>query len=158
MVVNELNEHECREVLARASVGRLGCSREDQPYVVPVYFAYEHDYIYVFATVGQKIEWMRSNPKVCMQMDEIGKDGHWVSVIANGRYEELPELGRAEERAHARRLLESHHDWWLNAMAERRTRSEDSSIAPIFFRIHVDSIAGLSAVAETRQTTAPQHR
>jgi nitroimidazol reductase NimA-like FMN-containing flavoprotein (pyridoxamine 5'-phosphate oxidase superfamily) len=70
-----------------------------------------------------------------------------VSVIANGRYEELPEPQFTQERAHARKLLEKRHDWWLNAMAERRMSSPDQSVEPIFFRIHVDSVTGLRGEA-----------
>ena len=45
MVVNEMSEKECRELLSRTSIGRLGCSQADQPYVVPIYFAFELDYL-----------------------------------------------------------------------------------------------------------------
>ncbi len=34
---------------------------------------------------------MRANPRVCVEMDEIAAYDQWVSVIAVGRYEELPE-------------------------------------------------------------------
>jgi nitroimidazol reductase NimA-like FMN-containing flavoprotein (pyridoxamine 5'-phosphate oxidase superfamily) len=43
--------------------------------------------IYALSTVGQKIEWMRQNPKVCLQVDEIANQSEWMSVIANGTYE-----------------------------------------------------------------------
>jgi len=71
MIINEMTEKECGTVLARSSIGRLGCALDNQPYVVPIYFAYEPGYIYVLSTLGQKIEWMRTNPKVCIQVDEI---------------------------------------------------------------------------------------
>jgi hypothetical protein len=40
MEINELTAQECSGFLERASLGRLGCSFENQPYVVPVHFAY----------------------------------------------------------------------------------------------------------------------
>jgi nitroimidazol reductase NimA-like FMN-containing flavoprotein (pyridoxamine 5'-phosphate oxidase superfamily) len=156
MMTNELTQKACREVLARSRVVRLGRSLDNQPYVVPVYFAYEADYMYMFATLGQKIEWMRLNPKVCMQVDEIANAAGWVSVIANGRYQELAEPGFVEERAHAYKLLERHHGWWLNALAERHMKApDDLAIAPIFFRIHIDSMTGLSATTETLGNRPP---
>jgi hypothetical protein len=103
--------------------------------------------MYVFSTYWQKIEWMRANPKVCIEIDEITKEPHWVSVIAKGRYQELPEPQYAAERAHARELLGKQYQWWLNALAERRTKLDDSLIMPLFFRIHIDSMTGLCAVA-----------
>ena len=143
MRIDELNETECRQILSRASSARLGCSLSDQPYVVPVGIAYKEDYIYVFSTMGQKIKWMRSNPKVCVQIDEIRSQSDWVSVIANGEYQELPEPQFEQERTHARTLLQKRHHWWLNAMAERRIRMRDEEIKSLFFRIRVSSVTGL---------------
>ena len=147
MQIDELTEAECREILGRASIARLGCSFQDQPYVVPVGMAYESDYIYVFSTMGQKIEWMRTNPKVCVQVDE-GNDEGWASVIAYGEYQELPEPQFEDERNRARKLLQKRHHWWLNAMAERRIRMRDEEITPLFFRIRVGSVTGLRGAGE----------
>lgn len=150
MRIDELNNAECRDVLARASMARLGCSLNDQPYVVPVGIAYEEDYIYVFSTLGQKIKWMRSNPKVCVQIDEIKSQSDWVSVVANGEYQELPEPQFEQERAQARSLLQKRHHWWLNAMAERRIVMRDEEIKPLFFRIRVGSVSGLRGMSEDK--------
>ena len=49
---------------------------------------------------------MRANPLVCVEVDEVAAYDQWLSVIAIGRYEELPETpgsdvvhGRAPERS-----------------------------------------------------------
>jgi nitroimidazol reductase NimA-like FMN-containing flavoprotein (pyridoxamine 5'-phosphate oxidase superfamily) len=145
MVINEMTEQECREALARTSFGRLGCSLGDQPYIVPICLANDGDFIYVFSTLGKKIVWMRANPKVCIQIDEINAQSQWSSIIVNGRYEELPEPQHAGECKHARQLLEKQSQWWLNTFAERQLRLGDKLIEPLFFRIHVDSMTGLRA-------------
>jgi uncharacterized protein len=145
MLIEKMTEMECREVLARASIGRLGCSRDDQPYVVPICLAYEQDYFYVLSTLGQKIEWMRDNPKVCVEIEEIASRFEWTSVVVNGRYQELPEPQFTAERALGRALLEKRALWWQTALAERQLKSEDSLIPPLFFRIHVESLTGLRA-------------
>jgi hypothetical protein len=149
MRIDELNETECREILSRSSIARLGCSQNDQPYVVPVGIAYEAEYIYVFATPGKKIEWMRANPKVCVQADEVTNQSDWTSVIANGEYQELPEPQFTDERNHARKLFEKRHHWWLNALAQRRIQMRDEEIIPLFFRIHVHSMTGLRGVSKS---------
>ena len=64
MLVREMSQQECKELLARLGFGRLACAQENRPYIVPIYFASEPDRLYGFATMGQKIEWMRSNPIV----------------------------------------------------------------------------------------------
>jgi nitroimidazol reductase NimA-like FMN-containing flavoprotein (pyridoxamine 5'-phosphate oxidase superfamily) len=146
MVITQMAEEECRALLARASLGRLGCSRDNQPYVVPIYYAYEPDFVYVLSTFGQKNEWMRANPKVCLEVDEITNQSQWKSVVASGRYQELPEPQYTAEREHARTLLGKRCLWWQNALGERQLRLGDHAIAPLFFRIHVDSISGLRAI------------
>jgi nitroimidazol reductase NimA-like FMN-containing flavoprotein (pyridoxamine 5'-phosphate oxidase superfamily) len=145
MVITQMAEEECRAFLGDASFGRLGCSREDQPYVLPLYFAYEAGFIYALSTFGQKNEWMRTNPKVCLEVDEITNQSEWTSVIATGRYQELPEPRFTTEREHARALLGKRQLWWQNALGERQISLGDHAIAPLFFRIHVDSITGLRA-------------
>ena len=93
MVIREMSREECLRVLAGARLARLACAHENQPYVVPVYLAYHEasGCLYGFTTPGQKVEWMRANPLVCVEVDEIAAYDQWVSVIAIGRYEELPE-------------------------------------------------------------------
>jgi uncharacterized protein len=151
MVINEMTEEECGAFLANASLGRLGCSLDNQPYVVPIYFAYEPHYIYALSTSGHKTEWMRANPKVCLEVDEIANQSQWVSVIVRGRYQELPEPQYTAEREHARKLLEKHYLWWQNALAERQLKLGGDSIAPFFIRIYIDSMTGLRAVGESAE-------
>lgn len=148
MLIQQISETECREVLANATVARLGCSLDDQPYVVPIVVAYEPEYLYFFSTVGKKIKWMRSNPKVCVQVDGVHGQSDWVSVVANGEYQELEEPRYSDERNHARKLLQARHNWWLNALAERRTQLRDQEIKPIFARIRLTSLTGLRGTQE----------
>ena len=148
MEINEMTSEECSAFLERTSLGRLGCSYEKQPYVVPIHFAYDSGYLYVFSTFGQKVKWMRANPKVCVQTDETENQGGWISVIANGQYEELPEPQYTAERKHASSLLSKSSHWWLNALGERQMRVGDKSIEPLFFRIRIHSMSGLRATNE----------
>ena len=88
MLIHELSPTECAEVLGRTNLGRLGCSRFDQPYIVPIHFSYdaERNCAYAFSTIGQKIEWMRENPKICLEVDDIADKDHWTTVLVTGRY------------------------------------------------------------------------
>jgi len=155
MIVNPISDEECSAILRRASIGRLACARDNEPYVVPIYLAYEAGYAYVFSTFGQKIRWMRANPKVCLEIDEIASESEWAAVIVNGRYEELVEPQYSDERMYARTLLaRQHQHWWLNAAAERRLDSDDELVDPLFFRIRIDSMTGLRAVAESTESAS----
>ena len=106
------------------------------------------DYIYVFSTLGQKIKWMRQNPKVCLQADEIGHGSNWTSVVVTGTYLELHEVHYASLREHAKELLAEHSEWWRTPLAERREKISDLAIETVFFRIDIASMSGLRAIPE----------
>jgi len=150
MRIIAISQQECSELLERVPIGRLACSLGDQPYVVPVAFSYEAGRIYIFSTLGKKIEWMRQNPKVCLQADEIGNSSNWVSVVVMGTYFELHELQYASERQHAIEQIAQYSQWWRNPLAERREQTSDLAIEPVFFRIDITSMSGLRGVPEAK--------
>ena len=145
MIINKLTPEECTSLLEKATLARLACALDNQPYVIPIYVAYDDGNLYALATLGQKVEWMRANPKVCLQVDEIQNHEQWVSVVVNGQYLELREPQYSEEHAHAKKLLEKRHRWYQAAMAERQMTAGDHLIAPLFFRVQIDSVTGLQA-------------
>ena len=142
------SDQECEELLERVPFGRLACALDNQPYVVPVAFSYEPGHIYVFSTVGKKIEWMRQNPKVCLQVDEVGNRSSWTSVVVSGKYVELREPQYTAEKERARELLSESAQWWTVPMAQRREQADDISIHPVFFRIDIESMSGLRGIPE----------
>ena len=148
MLIQEMTEDDCRDALAGSNFGRLACARDNQPYVVPISFAYDGLHVYAFSTPGQKIDWMRSNPLVCLETDERTRRDRWISVIVYGRYQELPDtMEFARERAHAHQALQERAKWWDYATvpgAEWRRKS--STFTPIFYRIQIEKITGHRAV------------
>ena len=146
MRIIPMSEQECIELLKRVSIARLGCSLDNQPYVVPVGFSYEAGYIYMFSTLGKKIEWMRKNPKVCLQADEIGNRSNWFSVIVMGTYLELREPQYSAERQHALGRLKQYSAYWEDPLAERREQTNDLEIETVFLRIEIESTSGLRTI------------
>lgn len=105
MQIQRLTEEECYAALNKTGFGRLACARDDQPYVVPVYFVVGDQCLYSFALPGQKIEWMRTNRRVCLECDTVGGGDDWTSVVAFGLYQELSdtdEYQRERMLAHRR--------------------------------------------------------
>ena len=149
MLIHELTASECRKELLGGGLGRLACSRENQPYVVPLYFAFDGEDIYAFSMLGQKIEWMRTNPLVCLEIDRVESTRDWTCVIVMGRYEEIDESDDPDARRHAHELLQRRAMWWEpGALPTDRHRDEANAI-PIFFRITIDRLSGRRAVAGT---------
>jgi len=73
------------ELLSTSKVGRLGLSLNDNPYVVPVSYWYHEGKIYFHSSEGKKILYIKENPQVCFEVDELAEDGSWKSVIAYGK-------------------------------------------------------------------------
>ncbi|HUJ40975.1 MAG TPA: pyridoxamine 5'-phosphate oxidase family protein [Candidatus Acidoferrales bacterium] len=152
MRITELNGPECREVLTRQGVGRLACARENQPYIVPIYYAAEDDCLYGFATAGRKIDWMRTNPRVCVQADEIRSPSEWQSVIVLGRYEELSDDERhGQARKRAIGLLARRESWWKGAYAADQLRQHSGDPVPVVFCVHISEITGHRAEPDPAQ-------
>jgi nitroimidazol reductase NimA-like FMN-containing flavoprotein (pyridoxamine 5'-phosphate oxidase superfamily) len=144
--VKKMKPQECGELLARLGFGRLACARDNQPYILPIYFAYEPERLYGFATFGRKIEWMRLNPLVCVQADEIRSQNNWASVIVRGRYEELldtPEY--AKQRNQVQALLGKRSLWWQPGYAASQVRGLSKPTKPVFYCIHIEEMTGLRA-------------
>ena len=156
MVIQEMRRDDCLHVLARTRLGRLACARENQPYIVPIYFVYQEPFLYGFTTAGQKVDWMRSNPLVCVELDEVGDSDEWTSVVIFGRYEELPETSEGEqERERAHDLLQRHARWWEPGCACRTQHDRLRPLTPVFYRIRIGQITGRRAKpdqVESRQS------
>jgi uncharacterized protein len=152
MFIHEMTINECRTALEKAKVGRLACARDDQPYVVPINFAFDGNHLYGFTTLGQKVEWMRSNPLVCLELDEVISNDQWVSIVIFGRYEELPDTPDYQyARTHAHELLSRHAMWWEPAYISQQHRDQPHSLTPIFYRVHIQKMTGHRATPENEQ-------
>jgi nitroimidazol reductase NimA-like FMN-containing flavoprotein (pyridoxamine 5'-phosphate oxidase superfamily) len=140
MVIHEMPPDECRQMLARIRLARLACARNNQPYVVPIHVDLDGGFLYAYATLGQKIEWMRENPLVCVEMDELTSHGQWATLIVFGKYEELPKTAEHQAaRDVAEKLFQQHPMWWQPASVPVGSATQRM---PIVFRIAVDQVTG----------------
>lgn len=64
MRLREMLSSECSMLIAEQRVARLGCCRDNQPYVVPIYYVRAEGQIFGFSMPGRKIEFMRSIPLI----------------------------------------------------------------------------------------------
>ena len=143
MFIHEMTVDECCDALKKTGLGRIACAQDNQPYIVPIYFAFDGTYIYGFTTLGQKIEWTRLNPLVCFEVDEVVSHNEWMSIVVFGRYEELPDEPEYEnQRIRAHAFLQKRAMWWEPAYISQEHRDQPHSLTPIFFRIHVEKMTG----------------
>ncbi len=152
MLIRDMTHDECAQALERANVGRLGCARSDQPYVVPVYFSYDRKHLYGVTTLGLKIEWMRSNPLVCLEIDERTNHYQWMSVVVFGLYEELPDTPKYKDaRQYAIKVLQKRANWWQPACVATEKREQRP---PIFYRIDIKRVTGHRATPDPIEAIA----
>ena len=140
MLIEAMTVEECWAMLARNNIARLACARDNQPYVVPLRLDLDGQFLYGYTALGRKIEWMRTNPLVCLEYDEVTTDRVWASLIVFGHYEELPHIPENEDaRRVADRLFQRHPMWWEPATVPLGGQERHP---PIVFRIHIDSLTG----------------
>lgn len=145
------NRQVVEELLRSAAVCRIGLvpgaggtEGDDYPYVVPVHFVYTEGRILVHsAREGRKIDMIRKNPKVCLEIDEyLGLKSAESACGYGSRFRSLIAFGRArfveaeEEKRGALQLL----------MAKYAERSFDFSAGDVegvgIIEIELDNITG----------------
>lgn len=84
-----LQEDEARALLSACGMGHLGCVDGGEPYVVPINYLLDEGSIYSHSLPGRKIDAMRANSRVCLQVNQIDDDFHWRSAIAFGNFQEV---------------------------------------------------------------------
>lgn len=147
MIIKELDKQQIQSTLAANNLGRLACVKDGQPYVVPITFSFSGIYLYSFSMPGQKVEWMRLNPKVCVQVDEFANAREWKSVVVNGVYEELPDrIGFKHDRERAWSLLSQHANWWEPGGLKPITPPLSAASPHLFYRIVIESMTGRQAL------------
>jgi len=159
MLITKIRSRECRELLTRLGFGRLGCSNNDRPYIVPIYFAFDTERLCCFSTLGRKIEWMRENPLVCVEVDEIRGHDDWVSVIVLGKYLEIPNTpAYSKNREEIRSVLQRRSLWWQSGYTASQIRRRSKPVAPVFYIIQIEAVTGLRGSPNTREAGRPRSR
>jgi nitroimidazol reductase NimA-like FMN-containing flavoprotein (pyridoxamine 5'-phosphate oxidase superfamily) len=96
-MMGELSTREIDEVLRSEVLGRIGCVADGWPYVVPINYVYDGEFVYSHSPLGLKVRAMRDHPLVCFEVEQIRSMSNWRTVVARGRFEEL--FHDQEERA-----------------------------------------------------------
>lgn len=145
-MISELSNRQIERVLTSGIVGRLACCYKNVPYVVPIVYVLDGDYIYAHSQEGQKIKFMRENPSVCLLVDEIDSMANWRSVVVTGKYEELKTVAAKKAAAY---LINELTEPLIASSATRRPHRESNppfvvkkGRRAIYFRIKIISASG----------------
>jgi nitroimidazol reductase NimA-like FMN-containing flavoprotein (pyridoxamine 5'-phosphate oxidase superfamily) len=56
MILKEMSRKECVDTLAAGRTGWIASAHDNQPYIVPIHYAFSGNYIFCFSMPGKKIE------------------------------------------------------------------------------------------------------
>lgn len=146
MIIRELSLAQCAALISDNRLARLACAIDNQPYLVPIFYAYDDRCTYSFTMPGRKLDMMRRNPQVALLVEEKGEARAWRSVVAEGRFEELPDrIGFKRERDRAWSLLSQNANWWEPGALKPVIPPLAEHSSHVFFRIHVERMSGREA-------------
>jgi nitroimidazol reductase NimA-like FMN-containing flavoprotein (pyridoxamine 5'-phosphate oxidase superfamily) len=134
----EMRDAEIYDLLRQIGYGHLACSEDEQPYVVPIYFAYDDD-IFIYTTVGKKSSVMDKNPKVCLQVEKILPNSMWKSVIVMGMAHRIAEQC---EREIAIEKIREQNPSLMPALAIKWSNDWIRKNVEAVYRIKISSLTG----------------
>jgi nitroimidazol reductase NimA-like FMN-containing flavoprotein (pyridoxamine 5'-phosphate oxidase superfamily) len=138
-MADTMNDQQARELLQSARIARLGCIVNGEPYIVPINYLFEGNYIYGHSLEGVKIAALRENPRACVQVDEVESDLRWSSALAFGRFEEI--VKSSERTEILTKLLKR---FPVMTPVESAIVRDGIALEIIVYRIRVDRITGVS--------------
>jgi nitroimidazol reductase NimA-like FMN-containing flavoprotein (pyridoxamine 5'-phosphate oxidase superfamily) len=143
VMFGKLDEKQIDEVLRQETVGRIAYIADGWPTIVPITFVYNGEgYVFCHSAEGHKTTWMRQNPQVGFEVEQIRSMSDWRTVVARGTFELLaPDQDEKIMDFAARlfaagppgaRVLDRHED------VHRR----EGIVRPVMFRLHLTEISG----------------
>ena len=137
MSISKLGDRDSLAILREGTLGRLGCIAADWPYVVPVNYFFDGRDIYIHTLPGKKLDALRANSRVCLQVDDIKDSYNWRSMIAYGTFEEV---SNEETRENVLTKLYSR----LPHMTPVESKMVEGAKGTVVFRIKVEEVTGMA--------------
>lgn len=126
-MIVDLTQAECEKIVAANRYAHMACCDGDEPYLVPITYVYDGGFFYGFTHEGTKIELLRKNPKMCVQVENVKGEREWESVMCWGLFE--PVTG-AENVQRVKMLFAEQHGASVLA-------GEEPAISPMVQRLNV---------------------
>lgn len=159
----EMPHDQIDDVLTNVGYGHFACSSDDQPYVLPINYAYKKPHVYIYTTAGLKSEIIERNPLVCLQVEEFLPDGNWRSVVVTGKATLLKDPA---EREKAVGIIRSSNPTLMPALALKWRDNWIRENIEVVYRIDDVSLTGLrsgsvqmaAAAARPAAAAAPKEK
>lgn len=140
-IFRDLTRDECVALLARQHVGRLAYTFRDRVDVEPIAYVWDVDTLFLRTGPGVKLDTLKRNPWVALEVDEVRGLFAWESVVVKGTVYFLRAAGTEFDQATYQRGLRA-----LRRIEPRFGTADDPlGDRTMLFRIHVDGITGRAA-------------
>lgn len=157
-MMGQLTSSEIENLLQSQSICRLACCEKGLPYIVPVSYYYDGSHIYIQTLRGRKLDILRQNHHVCLQVDQILSMNQWKSAHVYGLFEELK--GETETAARAAFI---NSVYTLMAPSVTHTFGHDTQaqlddrqrLKPVLFRIRITQKTGRFENPEPAKASIP---
>jgi len=146
-MIKTLNIKDDIQLLKDNYIGHLAFIYLKRPYVVPITYYYDesNNSIVSYSGEGHKINAMRINNKVSIEVNEIESINQWRSVLVHGEFEEL-ENGDAKFQLHkfaegVRNNILQKQDKelkFINEFSSKVSLETD----PVVYRINISEMTG----------------
>lgn len=138
--IGTLDSQEALSLFEQCRFAHLACHHHADLYLVPISYVYADGVLYSHSEPGRKIDIMRKNPHVCIQVEKVEDYFHWRSAIAWGDFEELT----GDQAAGAMRILlkkvsEEADSMQLSSLGLDMTAQLESAI---IYRIKINKVTG----------------
>ncbi|MBM3432162.1 MAG: hypothetical protein FJX92_04050 [Bacteroidetes bacterium] len=144
-MTGQLTRTEMENLLHSQLIGRLACINGEEPYIVPMAYAFTGTELVGQTSPGLKLRILRQHPKVCFEVDQLIDLRNWKSVIVYGTFLETPEASMPQ----ARRWL-FNRIYPLSTPAQIHSQghaveaqlADDTRMKPVLFSISIDRMTG----------------
>ncbi|MEO8935016.1 MAG: pyridoxamine 5'-phosphate oxidase family protein [Xanthomarina sp.] len=88
-MIQNLDSKACEFILENNYIGHLGYISENKPYVVPItyFFDKKENHIICYSGEGHKIQAMRKNKHISLQVADVRSVNQWKSVLVQGTFQ-----------------------------------------------------------------------
>ncbi|MFD2724657.1 pyridoxamine 5'-phosphate oxidase family protein [Hyunsoonleella rubra] len=145
--MKDLKKYEAIHLLNNNYIGYLSFIWENEPYVLPITYYYDEDKecILSYSTEGHKIQAMRVNNSVSINVVQLKTVNNWQSVLVHGKFEEL-NGAYAKQQLHkfasgVKKIIFKKENKYPDLISDFSSKAISGKL-PIVYRITISRITG----------------
>ncbi|MBM3694659.1 MAG: pyridoxamine 5'-phosphate oxidase family protein [Actinobacteria bacterium] len=144
----ELTPDECGEILEQGRVAHIAQVDHGEPYVTPMSFVMLHGDLVFRTGPGRRLEALRHDPRVCVEVSRPREDTGWESVLFWGRARLVTDAHLEEEAVAA--LLAKYHTESALGFSEPAVYPEERPVVAVTPELVTGRASGHGISAVTR--------